>query len=204
MITQKLRKALAIACIAFAPVAISHQVAFALPLPIADQPASSTANLELGELTSGVERYLVPTSSGVAFNTEAALAAGEHSQIIQAGQNFNRIQQAQNHDSSPQPAHASNSYSSEHYAQPQGIKIPVWGNWCGPGHSGPGTPVDTLDTLCMRHDKCYAQRGYLSCYCDAQLKAEIDRFSHRMGSKERAMAAAVKLAFMHPVCNPFS
>ncbi|MDO4252122.1 MAG: hypothetical protein Q4C74_02625 [Rothia sp. (in: high G+C Gram-positive bacteria)] len=121
MITQKLRKALAIACIALTPAAISHQVAFAFPSPIADQSVSSTTNLELGELTSGVERHLVPTSSGVAFNTEAALAAGEHSQIIEAGQNFNRIQQAQSHDSSPQPAHASNFYSSERHAQPQDL-----------------------------------------------------------------------------------
>ncbi|WP_420175022.1 hypothetical protein [Luteococcus sp. OSA5] len=54
----------------------------------------------------------------------------------------------------------------------------------------------------MRHDKCYAARGYLDCYCDAQLKAEIDRYSSRMSWRERAMAAAIKVAFSATPCKP--
>lgn len=31
----------------------------------------------------------------------------------------------------------------------------AYGNWCGPGYSGPGDPVDGIDRCCMKHDKCY-------------------------------------------------
>ncbi|GAA0853992.1 hypothetical protein ABER99_20295 [Paenibacillus glucanolyticus] len=43
------------------------------------------------------------------------------------------------------------------------------GNWCGPGCSGPGAPVDALDKCCMYHDNCYAINGYSSCQCDYDL-----------------------------------
>ncbi|ELU5588530.1 hypothetical protein SCB17_003049 [Clostridium perfringens] len=35
----------------------------------------------------------------------------------------------------------------------RGVK--VYGNWCGPGHSGPGAPVDEIDACCKKHDYCY-------------------------------------------------
>lgn len=53
------------------------------------------------------------------------------------------------------------------------LGIPVYGNWCGPGHSG-GTPVDDLDRACMDHDECYGQKGYFDCGCDGQLVRDID------------------------------
>lgn len=31
----------------------------------------------------------------------------------------------------------------------------MYGNWCGPGLSGPGDPVDSLDSACKQHDNCY-------------------------------------------------
>ncbi|HAT4258432.1 TPA: hypothetical protein I9068_001766 [Clostridium perfringens] len=31
----------------------------------------------------------------------------------------------------------------------------VYGNWCGPGHSGPAAPVDRIDKCCWLHDSCY-------------------------------------------------
>lgn len=31
----------------------------------------------------------------------------------------------------------------------------TYGNYCGPGHTGPGAPVDDLDDCCMAHDTCY-------------------------------------------------
>jgi hypothetical protein len=53
------------------------------------------------------------------------------------------------------------------------LSLPVYGNWCGPGHGG-GTPVDDLDRACMRHDECYGRKGYFDCGCDAQLIRDID------------------------------
>lgn len=55
----------------------------------------------------------------------------------------------------------------------EGFKIPIYGNWCGPGHSG-GTPVDDLDRACMEHDECYGRKGYFDCGCDKKLTQNID------------------------------
>lgn len=156
---------------------------------------SISAKADLDQMTQGITRHLKSNSQGVYFDEKAAIAARENERVILAGRNFNLVvedQKTNNFNDSP---------TGEPYTY--GVSIPVWGNWCGPGHSGPAAPKDTLDTLCMRHDKCYASRGYFDCACDAQLKAEIDRYAGRMGSKERAMAAAVKLAFSVGLCNPF-
>ncbi|GEM_PF-2195280 len=44
-----------------------------------------------------------------------------------------------------------------------------YGNWCGPGCSGPSAPIDGVDNCCKQHDLCYARYGYFWCPCDAQL-----------------------------------
>lgn len=61
--------------------------------------------------------------------------------------------------------------------------IPIYGNWCGPGHGG-GRTVDNLDACCKVHDKCYGTRGYFSCKCDRALVrcvAPKRSFSSRKG-----------------------
>jgi len=45
----------------------------------------------------------------------------------------------------------------------------IYGRWCGPGCSGPGAPIDSVDTCCRTHDGCYARRGYFDCQCDRDL-----------------------------------
>lgn len=82
------------------------------------------------------------------------------------------------------------------------ISIPIWGNWCGPGH-GSGTPQDVLDTGCMKHDKCYEERGYFDCLCDAVLVDYIDTNFKRMKFKEKIAAIAIKTYFKNTLCNPF-
>ncbi len=37
--------------------------------------------------------------------------------------------------------------------------------WCGPGCSGPGAPINDVDSCCYKHDLCL-KRGNSSCYCD--------------------------------------
>lgn len=31
--------------------------------------------------------------------------------------------------------------------------------YCGPGCSGPGTPINRLDSICRDHDLCYRRTG---------------------------------------------
>lgn len=60
----------------------------------------------------------------------------------------------------------------EQKALTDGIKIDVpclYGNWCGPGCSGPGAPIDGIDSCCQLHDTCYEYMGYFNCSCDLLL-----------------------------------
>lgn len=45
----------------------------------------------------------------------------------------------------------------------------IYGNWCGPGCSGPGDPISPVDACCKAHDLCYDERGYFSKDCDDEL-----------------------------------
>lgn len=49
------------------------------------------------------------------------------------------------------------------------VKFRFYGNWCGPGYSGPKDPIDDVDSCCKAHDQCYDQRGYSACSCDKEL-----------------------------------
>jgi hypothetical protein len=51
------------------------------------------------------------------------------------------------------------------------VDIPcIYGNWCGPGCSGPADPINDVDACCQSHDHCYDSLGYFSCTCDANLQ----------------------------------
>jgi len=58
-------------------------------------------------------------------------------------------------------------------AQHSYLSVPVYGRYCGPKNSGPGAPVDSVDSACYRHDYCYATRGYFNCACDKKLYEEL-------------------------------
>jgi hypothetical protein len=47
----------------------------------------------------------------------------------------------------------------------------IYGNYCGPGCSGPGDPIDSVDSCCKEHDDCYTDAKTLKqyCECDQQL-----------------------------------
>lgn len=177
-----------------APAALAARHHVADPTPASSSTAvPATSGTDLNSLMQGIQRHLVPVPGGYYFDATKAKAAGENEYVMAAGASYNAL-------AADMKAHGPKQATGPTIRA--AVSIPVWGNWCGPGHSGPGAPKDTLDTLCMRHDKCYAARGYFNCYCDAQLKAEIARFSDRMGWRERAMAAAITVAFSATPCKP--
>lgn len=50
---------------------------------------------------------------------------------------------------------------------PFGFCFPPGYNWCGPGCSGPGAPINAVDAACAAHDACYRLVGP-SCRCDQE------------------------------------
>ncbi|WP_462408552.1 phospholipase [Neobacillus sp. Marseille-QA0830] len=68
-------------------------------------------------------------------------------------------------------------------------------NWCGPGCSGPGKPVNDVDTCCYHHDHCIG-RGRPACDCDREflhcLKSKINP-STQKGRDARTMYQFMKL-----------
>lgn len=51
--------------------------------------------------------------------------------------------------------------------------LKVYGNWCGPRYGGDGPPIDAVDRVCCQHDKCYDERGDLSCSCERDLLSRM-------------------------------
>jgi hypothetical protein len=69
------------------------------------------------------------------------------------------------------------------------VKMLVHGHWCGPGHpteeekqSGIDlSPVDLLDSACMKHDLCYkAHGGKPACRCDEELIWRIKHLQYNV------------------------
>ncbi len=82
--------------------------------------------------------------------------------------------------------------------------FPVYGNWCGPGHPPAGQhpePVDEVDAACMRHDKCYAAKGYFSCDCDNQLMLDLMGIKERKWRGRKAVSGEEFLTFEKPIVS---
>lgn len=57
-----------------------------------------------------------------------------------------------------------------HGGRSRGFKFCVFSgyNWCGPGCSGPGAPINAVDAACKAHDFCYKTYGNRYA-CDQEL-----------------------------------
>ncbi len=79
--------------------------------------------------------------------------------------------------------------------------IPVYGNWCGPGH-GSGRAIDAVDGACKTHDECYERRGYLDCDCDRNLLVALDQLigSRRITGRARTAAIGIRAYFSAAPC----
>lgn len=128
-----------------------------------------------------VQKYVRVDAGSVVFDREQAVRDGVSDDVLAAGEMVNGL---------------SDGYASE---SPGGVSarklsLPIWGNWCGPGHGG-GAAKDLLDSACRAHDKFYAKKGYFNCSCDRTLIATIKRDYNRMHTTEKIAATAVKAYF---------
>jgi hypothetical protein len=83
------------------------------------------------------------------------------------------------------------------------IVVPIYGKWCGLNY-GSGKPIDTLDSLCMVHDKCYDKRGKFACSCDRDLTRSILKNILKFKKiREYGYALAVFTYFTKSPCIPF-
>lgn len=87
---------------------------------------------------------------------------------------------------------------------PTGSGLPIYGNYCGPGHGDPTgntEPVDAVDAACRTHDECYDRTNYFNCGCDRTLilsmPAAIVASPCATG---KAAGAAVMSFFAHAGC----
>ncbi len=83
-------------------------------------------------------------------------------------------------------------------------KFPVYGNWCGPSHPIDGTnpiPIDEVDAVCMRHDKCYAKKGYFSCACDNNLLKELFVIKENKWKGRKVVAGEEYKTFEKPIVS---
>ncbi len=75
----------------------------------------------------------------------------------------------------------------------------IYGNWCGPGCSGPAAPIDVVDVCCQGHDYCYAREGYFACSCNFALMRCLKPYV----DAGNGWAIAVYTYFSGSACIPF-
>lgn len=178
---------------------------------------------EFIELVDELEKYVVVEDGVVIFDTEEAEQESASSEILNLGETLNDFSQAyEDYDfeddeeletetaviTTASVIDVPQSAETLLYAPERGSDqmitagVPIWGNWCGPGHGG-GKAKDTLDSLCRTHDLCYGKKGYFACSCDRALVKGINSNASKMKSAEKRMAAVVSVYFKASPCNPF-
>lgn len=170
-----------------APLSIVLTVVFTLMLAFSSaQPVNAYSKPSSDEqLVEELLQYaqLDATGNIQYFDISEAVSDKADSAVIDAAKVFN-----------------SSTFSADQGSSVSGVVSPQWGipvhgNWCGPGHSGPAAPIDLLDTRCQTHDRCYATQGYFNKACDRQLVASIaldlsqSRYSWWVATKARAIMA---------------
>ncbi|HLR71442.1 MAG TPA: hypothetical protein VK085_08420 [Pseudogracilibacillus sp.] len=144
-------------------------------------------NSSFEDIQKELEKYIINEDNKQKFDLDKAMEDGQSDFIIDIGKEFNDL--------------------SDNYAYYEDMEdfspfagVPVWGNWCGPGHGG-GVPKDVLDSLCMGHDLCYAAKGYFNCTCDKALVAGISASYGLMKPAEKKAANAIALYFSVAPCK---
>lgn len=92
--------------------------------------------------------------------------------------------------------------SPETFAVPQ-VDLPLYGRWCGPGHSGPGEPIDAVDEACCRHDICFCEQGYDDCDCNRRAIVDLTQatVASDTGPHGRAIGPIIAAALTAAPCT---
>jgi hypothetical protein len=76
------------------------------------------------------------------------------------------------------------------------VGLPIYGNYCGPGHGDPTgsvAPVDRVDAVCRAHDLCYKNAGTSGilgpCSCDRALIADMPAAINHPNTSQQGKAA---------------
>ena len=79
------------------------------------------------------------------------------------------------------------------------FKLPLHGNYCGPGHGDltkNPKPVDTLDAICRKHDIGYKKDGYFSRKANAEFVKDVVKNFNKMKPAEKVKAAIFSAGFI--------
>ena len=79
------------------------------------------------------------------------------------------------------------------------FKLPLHGNYCGPGHGDltkNPKPVDTLDAICRKHDIGYKKDGYFSRKANAEFVKDVAKNFNKMKPAEKVKAAIFSAGFI--------
>lgn len=160
---------------------ISLLMIFMLILPVsisAKHKINESSTIE--EVENEINKYMIIDGKDVRFDENKAIKDGQSEFILEIGKKINTINETYD--------------STDDEWQLSKLKLPIWGNWCGPGHGG-GPAKDLLDYSCMMHDKDYAKYGYFDCGSDRRLINRIDAYYFQMKTTEKIAANAIKLYF---------
>ncbi|MCG7231811.1 hypothetical protein QPX08_06415 [Corynebacterium propinquum] len=189
-LTRALISCIAVSCVLTGPTPLTAQAMSEASVKTTNSidPSTIDANSDFDKSMDALMQFVEQNDKGTnTFIADTALHAGASEYILRAGEEFNRI---------------AADYDKANTSQARSFG---YGNWCGPGHSGPGAPINTLDRICMNHDKCYARKGYFACSCDRQLIADIKANRGKFnGWGENAAALAAATYFRANLCNPLA
>ena len=88
----------------------------------------------------------------------------------------------------------------KHFTNEKGkFRLPLHGNYCGPGHGDltkNPKPVDTLDAICRKHDIGYKKDGYFSRKANAEFVKDVAKNFNKMKPTEKVKAAIFSAGFI--------
>lgn len=106
------------------------------------------------------EQYIIIYNDRAYFNFDKAWSDGISEEARNLGLQMEELSQIYSHG----------EFKPSEYLYRDGI--PVYGNYCGPWHTGNDFTLPTIDVLdfgCMEHDKCYKWGSFQNCECNRRL-----------------------------------